>query len=120
MRQHRSWDRTLEGLRTSHLHGSFTQVRRDAFDDGFRLGHLPDNGPAFNGRPGAEPRWDHQDRSARPVRCSAWLAAAVCFAFRFLVVSVTVELVEPSHVTGGESLHVVWLKEDPESATPQE
>src|ERR687891_492048 len=32
------------------------------------------NGSAFNGRPGAEPRWNHEDRSARPVRCSAWLS----------------------------------------------
>src|SRR2546421_7524737 len=31
------------------------------------------NGPALNGRPGTEPRWNHKDRSARPVRCSAWL-----------------------------------------------
>jgi len=29
------------------------------------------NGSAFNGRPGAEPRWNHKDRSARPVRCNA-------------------------------------------------
>jgi hypothetical protein len=34
----------------------------------------PHNGSAFNGRPGAEPHWNHEDRSARPVRCSAWLA----------------------------------------------
>ena len=33
-----------------------------------------DIGPACNGRPGAEPRWNHQDRSARPVRCSAGLS----------------------------------------------
>ena len=34
----------------------------------------PPNGPAFNGRPGAEPRWNQKDRSARPVRCNAWLS----------------------------------------------
>lgn len=27
------------------------------------------NGPTFNDRPGTEPRWNHNDRSARPVRC---------------------------------------------------
>ena len=31
------------------------------------------NGSAFNGRPGTEPRSNHKDRFARPVRCSAWL-----------------------------------------------
>jgi hypothetical protein len=29
---------------------------------------------AFNGRPGGEPRWNHQDRNARPVRCNGWLS----------------------------------------------
>src|SRR5687768_6976941 len=33
-----------------------------------------DNGPAFNGRPGARPLSNHKDRSARPARCSAWLS----------------------------------------------
>src|SRR5918998_94007 len=37
---------------------------------------MPHNGPAFNGRPGAEPRWNHKDRSARPVRCSAGLSGS--------------------------------------------
>src|SRR3954469_10604533 len=32
-----------------------------------------DNGLLIDGRPGAEPRWNHKDRSARPVRCSAGL-----------------------------------------------
>src|SRR5688572_25671551 len=36
----------------------------------------PHNGPAFNGRPGAAPRWIHKDRSARAVRCNLWLAPA--------------------------------------------
>src|SRR5687768_15667565 len=34
----------------------------------------PDNGSAFNGRPGAEALSNHKDRSARPVRCSAGLS----------------------------------------------
>src|SRR4051794_31352854 len=29
-----------------------------------------DNGLLIDGGPGAEPRWNHKDRSARPVRCS--------------------------------------------------
>src|SRR3954464_11884320 len=32
------------------------------------------NGSAFNGRPGTEPRLNHKDHSARPVRCSAGLS----------------------------------------------
>jgi hypothetical protein len=35
---------------------------------------LHHNGPTFNGRPGTEPRWNHKDRSARPVRCNAGLS----------------------------------------------
>ena len=35
------------------------------------------NRSAFNGQPGAEPRWIHQDRSARPVHCSAGLSVAL-------------------------------------------
>jgi hypothetical protein len=35
---------------------------------------LRHNGSAFNGRPGAEPHWNHKDRFARPVRCNAWLS----------------------------------------------
>jgi len=35
---------------------------------------LRDNGSAFNGRLRTGPRWNHKDRSARPVRCSAGLA----------------------------------------------
>src|SRR5205814_5777043 len=32
--------------------------------------HRSTNGSAFNGRPGAESRRNHKDRSARPVRCT--------------------------------------------------
>ena len=46
------------------------------FDDEGRHA-WPVNGSAFNGQPVAGPRWDHQDRSARPVPCRARLPAAV-------------------------------------------
>src|SRR5262245_30192596 len=50
---------------------------------------MPPNGSAFNGRPGAEPRWNHKDRSARPVRCSAGLsrrraAVPISYVHRFI------------------------------------
>ena len=48
-----------------------TRVRRSTSGP-YRL--RPYNVNAFNGRSGTEPRQDHRGRSARPVRCSAWLS----------------------------------------------
>ena len=35
------------------------------------MGSRGENGPTFSGRAGA---WNHTDRSARAVSCSAWLS----------------------------------------------
>jgi hypothetical protein len=54
------------------LHFSITRVA-------LYLSHMrwPDNGLTFNGRPGADQRSNHEDRSTGPVQCSEWLCRRV-------------------------------------------
>ena len=37
------------------------------------------NGSAFSGRPGTRPRWNHKDRSARPICCSVGLSSTLAW-----------------------------------------
>jgi hypothetical protein len=65
---HDERQKRLAGFRfgQSKLQSASHNSARCVRDFGHLRGH---NGSAFNGRPGAAPRWNHKDRSAGPVQC---------------------------------------------------